>query len=98
MGSISIMEAESSKEQAHRAQVLTQLPLVYLSLSFVTVLFGMNVKEINGSPLPVWTVVVALTVTVGCTAGVFGPDICTKPSRGLELPHQLVLLSLYSLC
>ena len=72
MSSISILEAESSKAQAHRGQVLTQLAFIYVPLSFVTGVFGMNVKEINGSPLSVWTAAVALTVTVTCTAVLFG--------------------------
>jgi hypothetical protein len=37
-------------------------------LSFVTGIFGMNVKEINGSPLSVWTAAVALIIVTLLTA------------------------------
>ena len=51
--SISIMEAGMSREQARRGQMLTRLAFLYVPLSFVTSIFGMNVKEIKGSPLSV---------------------------------------------
>ena len=85
MSSISIMEAESSKDQAHRGQVLTQLAFVYVPLSFVTGVFGMNVKEINGSPLSVWTAVVALSITVICTAALFGLYKCWRQRQKTAL-------------
>ena len=68
MDTLLYIEAEPDKEQAWHVQVLTQLAFIYVPLSFVNGVFGMNVKEINSPPLPVWVVVVALTVTVACTA------------------------------
>ena len=71
MSSIGILEAEASKKQVRRRQMLTQLAFIYIPLSFVTGIFGINVREINGSPLSIWTSVVALIVTSACTAAVF---------------------------
>jgi len=59
MSSISVMEAGSIKEQAQQGQMITRVAFPYAPLSFVTSIFGMNVKEINGSPLPVWVPVAA---------------------------------------
>jgi Mg2+ and Co2+ transporter CorA len=39
-------------------------------MSFVTGIFGMNVKEINGSPLPMWVLVAAFLVVSACTFGI----------------------------
>jgi Mg2+ and Co2+ transporter CorA len=71
LSSLSIQEAEASKKHAHRGNMLTQLAFTYVPLSFVTGIFGMNVKEINGSPLSIWTSVVALIVTSAFTATMF---------------------------
>jgi len=35
---------------------------LYVPFSFVTGIFGMNMKEINGSPLPMWVPVAAFLV------------------------------------
>jgi Mg2+ and Co2+ transporter CorA len=40
-------------------------------LSFVTGIFGMNVAEINGSPLSVWVAVVSLVIIIAGTAAIF---------------------------
>jgi len=67
LSSVSVQEAELSKERALRGQSLAQLAFVYVPLSFVTGVFGMNVKEINGSPTSVWAAVVMLVVTITVT-------------------------------
>lgn len=61
------------KQQARRATLLTILAVIYLPLTLVTGISGMNIKEINaGAPLA-WACVVALIVIVGATAaGYFG--------------------------
>jgi Mg2+ and Co2+ transporter CorA len=46
--------------------MITRLALLYVSLSFVTGIFGMNVKDINGSPLPMWVPVAAFLVVGAC--------------------------------
>jgi hypothetical protein len=71
MSSIGVLEAESSKEQMRRGHTLTQLAFVYLPISLITSAFGMNVREINGSPLPIWIAAVALLITAACTIVVF---------------------------
>jgi Mg2+ and Co2+ transporter CorA len=71
LSSISISEACMIREQARQGQMLTRLAFSYVPLSFVTSVFGMNVQEINGSPLPIWVCVAALAVTGTCTFGVF---------------------------
>ena len=70
MSSISILEAGSIKEQAQQGQMITRLAFLYVPLSFVTSVFGMNVKEINGSPLPVWVPVAAFLIVSACTLGI----------------------------
>lgn len=71
VSSTSVMNAEVERERSNRNQALTQLAFLYVPLSFVTGVFGMNVKEINGSPLSVWMVVVTLAITLVCTAAIF---------------------------
>ena len=70
MSSISVMEAGSIKEQAQQGQMITRLACLYVPLSFVTGIFGMNVKEINGSSLPMWVPVAAFLVVGACTFGI----------------------------
>ena len=70
MSSISVLDSQTSIDQARRAQTLTQLALIYVPFSFVTSIFGMNVKEINGSPLPMWVPVAAFLVVSACTLGI----------------------------
>ncbi|KEQ62628.1 uncharacterized protein M437DRAFT_66483 [Aureobasidium melanogenum CBS 110374] len=71
VSSTSVMNAEVERERSNRNQALTQLAFLYVPLSFVTGVFGMNIKEINGSPLSVWVVIVTLILTVVCTAAIF---------------------------
>ena len=71
MSSISVLDSQTSIDQARRAQTLTQLALIYVPFSFVTSIFGMNVKEINGSSLSVWVCVPVLAITFVLTAILF---------------------------
>jgi Mg2+ and Co2+ transporter CorA len=70
MSSISVLKAGSIREQAQQGQTITQLAFLYVPLSFVTSIFGMNVKEINGSPLRIWVPVSAFLVVSRCTLGI----------------------------
>lgn len=79
MSSISVIETQNgleqnmiSTEQAARGAKLTQLAFIYVPLSFVTSIFGMNIKEVNDSPLSVWVCFVALVIVAVATALVFG--------------------------
>ena len=81
MSSISILEATSIKEQARQGQMITRLAFLYVPLSFVTGIFGMNVREINGSPLPMWVPVVSFLVVSVCTLGIYMLWIWKQASR-----------------
>jgi Mg2+ and Co2+ transporter CorA len=70
MSSISVMEAGSIKEQAQQGRMITRLAFLYVPLSFVAGIFDMNVKEINGSPLPMWVPVAAFLFVSACTLGI----------------------------
>jgi Mg2+ and Co2+ transporter CorA len=60
-----------SVEQSQRATRLTQLVFIYVPLSFVTGIFGINVKEINATGLSIWVCFVTLAIIVLLTAGIF---------------------------
>jgi hypothetical protein len=68
---LSIEQARLSAEQARRSAWLTQLASVYLPLSVVTGVFGMNLKEISEGPPRWWWAVVVLVVLVVGTVGVY---------------------------
>ena len=70
MISISVMKAGSIKDQARQGQMTIRLAFLYVPLSFVTGIFGMNVKEVNGSPLPMWVPMAASLVVSACTLGI----------------------------
>ena len=71
MSTVSTLAAQTSLEQAKRGTRLTQLAFIYAPLSFVTSIYGMNVKEINGGQLSVWVPFVSLVVVIICTAAIF---------------------------
>lgn len=68
---LSIEQAQLSAEQARRSAWLSQLASVYLPLSVVTGIFGMNLKEISDGPPRWWWAVVVLVVLVMCTMGIY---------------------------
>nr|OQO19100.1 hypothetical protein B0A51_14210 [Rachicladosporium sp. CCFEE 5018] len=79
ISSVSVMDIKDqaaqtkiSQAQNDRAARLTQLAFVYVPLSFVTGIFGMNIREINDSPVPAWICVVALVVVAVATGAIFG--------------------------
>jgi Mg2+ and Co2+ transporter CorA len=79
MSSISVKEtqnaadqAKMSMEQAARTAKLTQLAFVYIPLTFVTSIFGMNVRELSDPVLPLWVCAVTLVVIAAATAAIFG--------------------------
>lgn len=59
------------KRQGLRSTLLTLLAAVYLPLSLVTSIFGMNVKEINNGSPSFWYCVVVLGVLAVLTAAVY---------------------------
>ena len=70
MSSISVIEAGSIKEQAQQGQMITRLAFLYVPLSFVTSIFSMNVREINGSLVLVWMPVATFLVVSICTLAI----------------------------
>jgi Mg2+ and Co2+ transporter CorA len=65
--SISVMEAGSIKDQAQQGHMTIRLAFLYVPFSFVTDIFGMKIREINGSPLLMWMPVAAFHVVSACT-------------------------------
>ncbi|CAJ2507854.1 Uu.00g090400.m01.CDS01 [Anthostomella pinea] len=65
--SLSARDSLLSIQQSGRATKLTALAFVYVPLSFVTGIFGMNIKEINGSPISFWVCFATLGVVIGIT-------------------------------
>ncbi|KAM7197269.1 CorA-like Mg2+ transporter domain containing protein [Rhypophila sp. PSN 637] len=50
----SIMESKKAVQQADAVGVLTAVATFFIPLSFVSSLFGMNVKEISAESTPIW--------------------------------------------
>ncbi|KAK0264891.1 hypothetical protein B0A54_07572 [Friedmanniomyces endolithicus] len=71
MSSLNVRDSQISIEQARRGTLVAYLAFFYIPLAFVTGVFGMNIKEINGSPLSIWVCVVTLAVTIAVTAAGF---------------------------
>lgn len=69
MSSISVLDSETSIQQAQSSQKLTQLAFIFIPLNLVTSMFGMNIMEVNGSPIHAWVCVVVLVVVIACTIG-----------------------------
>ncbi|KAL8994119.1 MAG: hypothetical protein Q9169_005832 [Polycauliona sp. 2 TL-2023] len=71
MSSISVRDSKRSMQQAQQQSWLTQLASLYLPLSVLTGIFGMNLKEINGSYVPFWWALAVLVILFVCTAGIY---------------------------
>lgn len=70
MMSIALGDSERAERDSRRADRLTVLAAVYVPLSFVTGIFGMNLREVNDSPLPVWICLEVLGVVLLVTAAI----------------------------
>lgn len=78
MSSISVQDAKLgieqsrlSNQQSLRATQLTILASIYVPLSFVTGVFGMNLRELNGSNLSIWVFFVGVVIAAIVTALIF---------------------------
>lgn len=71
LSSVSTKDAQTSLEQANRGARLTQLAFIYLPLSFLTGIFGMNIRQINGSGPAWWVLLVGLVIIAVCTIFIF---------------------------
>ncbi|KAF2108105.1 cora-like Mg2+ transporter protein-domain-containing protein [Lophiotrema nucula] len=81
MSSISVRDSRISAEeavkssrqailnayQARQSAWLTQLATMYLPLSVLTGIFGMNIKELNDAHASFWWPIVVLVILMGCT-------------------------------
>jgi len=68
---LSLEQSRLSIEQAQRGSRLTLLAFVYVPLSFVTGIFGMNIQQVNGSGLSIWVCFVVGAVAVFVTLLLF---------------------------
>lgn len=68
--SLNLLLASLALEGNERANILTVLAAVYVPLSFVASIFGMNLKELNGSDQPLWVCLEVLGVVLIVTAAV----------------------------
>jgi len=68
---LSIEQSSLGIDQARRGSQLTFLAFIYVPLSFVTGIFGMNIQQINGSGLNIWVCFVALVPVIFVTVLVF---------------------------
>lgn len=93
MSSISVHDSQLSIEQARRCAWLTQLALIYVPLSFVTGIFGMNLKEINNSSLSAWVCIVATAVVVYSTFVVLA--VIKLYGRRKQVPKQKLTMIMY---
>jgi Mg2+ and Co2+ transporter CorA len=50
LSTMSILESQKSIEQSEQVNKLPRLAFVYIPLSFISSVFGMNVKEIQANP------------------------------------------------
>jgi hypothetical protein len=60
-------DSQRAERDSKRADMLTWLAAVYVPLSFVTGIFGMNLRELNGSSLPFWICLEVLGVVLLAT-------------------------------
>lgn len=68
-----VRQTEISVRQTRWTIVLAVLAALYLPMTLVTGIFGMNVKELSGDQVPNWWwVVVTWAVTMSITVGRFG--------------------------
>lgn len=70
MSTVSTLDSQTSLQQARRGAQLTKLAFIYVPLSFVTGIFGMNLKELNGSGPSAWIPAVSLFIVIVCTAAI----------------------------
>jgi CorA-like Mg2+ transporter protein len=68
---MSVKQGQLSNQQSLRATQLTILASIYVPLSFVTGIFGMNLKELNGSSLSIWVFFVVVVIAAAVTAIIF---------------------------
>ena len=82
---MSVAQGQLSNQQSLRATQLTILASIYVPLSFVTGIFGMNLKELNGSSLSIWVFFVGVVIATIVTAIIFlGLRVHSKKDENKE--------------
>lgn len=83
IGTVQVHDAQIMREQTKVTVVLAVLAAVYLPMTLVTGIFGMNITEISSEATApsAWSVVVAWVVTLGLTAIGIGTYIVVKRRR-----------------
>jgi Mg2+ and Co2+ transporter CorA len=77
------------KKQAQRATLLTVLAVIYLPLTLVTSIFGMNIKEIDRNAPSFWVSIVVLVAIAGLTAaGYLGYRYWRRKQEARELKER----------
>lgn len=67
---LNLVMASIAMRDSERASILTWMAAIYVPLSFVTGIYGMNLRELNDSSLPIWVcfevlgVVLVLTIVL----------------------------------
>lgn len=79
IGAATIQDSDAMKQQAERATLLTTLAAVYLPLTLVTGIFGMNIREISqGQPRFWWCFVILVVVGLATIVLVLGYNDWTR--------------------
>lgn len=65
--SLNFLLASIAVRDSQRAEMLTWLAAIYVPLSFVTGIFGINLRELNDSSLPIWVCFEVLGVVLVLT-------------------------------
>ena len=68
---LGILQSRASSQQAMRATQLTILASIYVPLSFVIGVFGMNMAELNDSKLSIWVFFVTAAIAAIVTGVIF---------------------------
>ena len=65
IGAVTVQDADLARQQSERATLLTLLAAIYLPLTLVTGIFGMNIRDIDdGRPQFWWCMVVLVVIIV----------------------------------
>ena len=71
IGAVTVQDSDANKTQTERATLLTLLAAVYLPLTLVTGIFGMNIREVDEGKPTWWACVIALAVVAACTVAFY---------------------------
>jgi hypothetical protein len=65
IGAVTVQDADLARQQSERATLLTLPAAIYLPLSLVTGIFGMNIRDIDDGKPRFWWSLIVLVVIVG---------------------------------